>query len=77
VAIIRKDADGTEKQIDIFHGELKNLAYMEIEFDNEAEAEAYKNPTWIIADITDDIAYKNGHLARYGIPESFNKFKEK
>ena len=54
--------------IDIFHGELDGLAYMEIEFKNEEESNNYKEPAWVIKDVTADKAYKNGHLARYGIP---------
>ena len=55
--------------IDIFSGELKGLAYMEIEFVNKEEANNFKTPSWVIKDVTNDIRYKNGHLARYGIPE--------
>ena len=62
-------ADGQIIAIDIFHGDLDGLAYMEIEFPNEEEARKYKTPDWVIKDVTDDINYKNGHLARYGIPE--------
>ncbi len=54
--------------IDIFHGDLDGLAYMEIEFANEKESREYKEPNWVIRDVTSDINYKNGHLARYGIP---------
>lgn len=56
--------------IDIFSGELKGLAYMEIEFVNKDEANNFKTPSWVIKDVTDDIRYKNGYLARYGIPEN-------
>jgi len=55
--------------IDIFHGDLDGLAYMEIEFATKDESDAYKTPDWVIKDVTDDIRYKNGHLSRYGIPE--------
>lgn len=55
--------------IDIFSGELKGLAYMEIEFVNKENANSFKTPSWVIKDVTDDIRYKNGHLARYGIPK--------
>lgn len=55
--------------IDIFHGDLDGLAYMEIEFPDFSAAEKYQTPDWVIADVTADIRYKNGHLARYGIPE--------
>ncbi len=55
--------------IDIFHGDLDGLAYMEIECKNEEESNNYKEPTWVIKDVTSDINYKNGYLARYGIPK--------
>ena len=55
--------------IDIFHGDLDGLAYMEIEFASKEESDNYKDPDWVIKDVTDDINYKNGHLARYGIPK--------
>ena len=54
--------------IDIFHEDLNGLAYMEIEFATKEESDAYETPDWVIKDVTDDIRYKNGHLARYGIP---------
>ena len=55
--------------IDIFHDELDGLAYMEIEFKTKEESDNYKDPDWVIKDVTDDVNYKNGHLARYGIPK--------
>ena len=55
--------------IDIFHGELDGLAYMEIEFPTLEESLAFDTPDWVIKDVTDDIDYKNGHLARFGIPQ--------
>lgn len=65
--------EGELVAIDLFEGDLKGIAYMEIEFPNMEEAEAFKTPEWVIADVTDDIRYKNGHLARYGIPELESK----
>lgn len=55
--------------IDIFKGDLEGLAYMEIEFENKELADKFKTPDWVIKDVTADIRYKNGYLARYGIPE--------
>lgn len=57
--------------IDIFSGDLDGLAYLEIEFENQEEANNFQTPNWVIKDVTGDINYKNGHLARYGIPNSF------
>lgn len=56
-------------EIDIFKGNLEGLAYMEVEFENEEKAKEFKTPDWVIKDVTADVRYKNGHLARYGIPE--------
>lgn len=61
--------DGELVAIDLFKGDLEGLAYMEIEFLNMEEATAFATPEWVIADVTDDVRYKNGHLARYGIPK--------
>ena len=55
--------------IDIFHGDLDGLAYMEIEFKTEEESKSYKEPDWVIKDVTNNKNYKNGYLARYGIPK--------
>lgn len=60
---------GNIVEIDIFKNELQGLAYMEIEFETEEKARAFETPSWVIKDVTDDIRYKNGYLARYGIPE--------
>lgn len=57
--------------IDIFSGDLEGLAYMEVEFTSKEEADKYEEPVWAVKDVTDDKNYKNGYLARYGIPESF------
>lgn len=61
--------DGQIIALDIFHGDLDGLAYMEIEFKTEDESNNYKEPNWVIKDVTSDINYKNGYLARYGIPK--------
>ena len=63
--------DGYWAAIDIFHGELNGLAYLEVEFIDEKEAKNYKAPSWVVKEVTNDILYKNGSLAQYGIPDSF------
>ena len=67
--------DGNFIAIDIFSGDLEGLAYMEIEFANIDDAVAYGNPDWVIADVTDDVHYKNGYLARFGIPENYEELR--
>ena len=63
--------------IDVFSGDLEGLAYLEIEFENQEEANKFQTPTWTIKDITSDLNYKNGHLARYGIPKSYFEYIKK
>lgn len=60
---------GNIVEIDIFENQLQGLSYMEVEFETEEKARAFETPSWVIKDVTDDIRYKNGYLARYGIPE--------
>lgn len=61
--------DGLNYEIDIFHGELAPLAYLEIEFPTVEDAVNFKSPHWVIKDVTDDFKYKNAGLAKYGKPE--------
>ena len=52
----------------------RRIAYLEIEFTDTKSAENYKMPDWEIKDVTTDLNYKNGYLARYGIPDSFFEY---
>lgn len=65
---LHRTQDGFLEEIDIFHGELSGLAYMEIEFDDAETAEAYPNPLWVEKDVTYDHRYKNSSLAENGMP---------
>ena len=69
-----KDENNVEMEIDIFSGDLKGLAYLEIEFSNTESANNYSTPNWVIKDVTTDLNYKNGYLARYGIPKSYYEY---
>ena len=69
-----KDENSVEMEIDIFSGDLKGLAYLEIEFSNTESANDYLTPNWVIKDVTTDLNYKNGYLARYGIPNSYYEY---
>lgn len=65
------DNNGVMFAIDIFEGYLKGLAYWEVEFDSEEEANSYVPPAWVGKDVTSDKRYKNGSLARNGLPADF------
>jgi CYTH domain-containing protein len=60
--------DGLNYEIDIFHGDLSPLAYLEIEFPTTKEALSFKTPDWAVKDVTDDFRYKNAGLAKFGKP---------
>ena len=66
--------DGYLYAIDIFDGDLKGLAYLEVEFENQEDVENFETPDWVKKDVTADLSYKNGHLARFGIPDTFEEY---
>lgn len=61
--------DGLTEEIDIFHGALQGLAYLEIEFDTEEQALAFPSPVWVTKEVTYEKQYSNGALARNGLPQ--------
>ncbi len=60
--------DGRVFELDVFQGDLAPLRLVEVEFQTEAEAEAYAPPEWFGADVTADKRYKNKTMATKGIP---------
>ena len=60
--------------IDIFSGDLAGLAYLEVEFENQEDANKFETPDWVKRDVTADLNYKNGYLARFGIPDTFEEY---
>ena len=62
--------DGLTEEIDLFHGELEGLAYLEIEFETLSDAETFPSPAWTTRDVSADKRFRNSALARYGMPET-------
>ncbi len=62
-------ADGLLEEIDVFHGALEGLCYLEIEFPTEDEARAFRSPEWTRRDVTSDVRFRNSALAQFGMPE--------
>jgi CYTH domain-containing protein len=60
--------DGRVFELDIFLGNLAPLRLVEVEFDTEAEAQAYTPPDWFGTDVTADKRYKNKMMAIKGVP---------
>ena len=59
-----------KEEIDIFSGALEGLAYLEIEFPDIESAALYPTPVWAVADVTQDLRFKNSSLAQHGLPET-------
>lgn len=49
-------------ELDVFHGKLEGLIFVEVEFDSEEEAEAFIPPEWFGDDVTLDKRYVNKNL---------------
>lgn len=62
--------DGLTAELDIFHGVLEGLIFVEVEFPSEAEAAAFVAPEWFGEDVSFDKRYKNNYLS------SVNSYKE-
>jgi len=60
--------DGLTIELDVYGGDLAGLVVAEVEFPDEAAADAFVPPAWLGADVTDDERYKNHRLAVDGRP---------
>jgi CYTH domain-containing protein len=64
---------GLVAEVDIFLGDLAGLRYVEVEFDDEEEANAFVPPSWFGREVTHDLRYRNSALARGGLPEGWEE----
>lgn len=67
--LIPLDDEGLTLELDVYGGDLAGLVVAEVEFPDEAAADAFVPPAWLGADVTDDERYKNQRLAVDGRPE--------
>ena len=65
--------DGLLEEIDVFHGALDGLCYLEIEFPTVEAARAFPSPEWTDRDVTSDGRFRNSALAQFGMPEEGTK----
>ena len=56
-------------ELDAFSGALSGLRLVEVEFDDDAQSDAFEPPDWFGAEVTDDERYTNAWLARHGLPD--------
>lgn len=54
--------------VDVYRGPLAGLCTVEVEFATVDAARAFTPPAWFGREVTDDPAWRNGALARRGIP---------
>lgn len=55
---------GKKAELDIFHGRLEGLHFVEVEFDNEEEARSFNPPEWFGEDVSFDRRYTNNYLSK-------------
>ena len=55
--------DGLKGELDVFHGRLEGLTFIEVEFPSEEAALSFKAPDWFGADVSGDSHYRNGFLS--------------
>lgn len=59
---------GLHYELDVFHGGLKGLLLVEVEFPSVEAANRFKAPAWFGEDVTGNKGYKNKALAVKGMP---------
>jgi CYTH domain-containing protein len=55
--------NGLIGELDVFHGRLEGLVFIEVEFPDMETAERFKPPVWFGEDVTQDKRYRNGYLS--------------
>ena len=60
--------DGADVEVDEYAASLDGLVVAEVEFIDEAAAQAFVAPPWFGRELTGDPAYSNRSLATHGLP---------
>jgi adenylate cyclase len=60
---------GLVAELDLFDGALAGRRIVEVEFPDDASADAFTAPGWFGREVTEDNRYTNSSLARRGWPE--------
>ncbi len=68
--------DGLVAELDVFEGYLDGLKFVEVEFKSEEDAANFNPPEWFGRDVTFDVHFKNGYLAKISdVTEILNLIK--
>ena len=54
---------GLKAELDVFHGPLEGLRFVEVEFPDVEASNSFVPPDWFGEDVSDDPRYRNGHLS--------------
>ena len=57
-------ANGGTAELHVHDGHLEGFNYVEVEFSTEAEAKAFEPPPWFGREVTEDVRFSYGTLAR-------------
>lgn len=61
--------DGLAFEVDVYDEALVGLVVAEVEFPDDAAANAFSEPEWLGREVTDDARWKNQALALHGRPD--------
>lgn len=56
-------SDGHVGELDVFHGRLDGLVFVEVEFETEEEIETFQPPKWFGENVSRDRRYSNSFLS--------------
>ena len=62
--MIPLDTENLKAELDIFEGRHEGLRIVEVEFENEEQANRFAPPAWFGEDVTFDGRYHNSHLSQ-------------
>lgn len=62
-------------ELDVFHGALEGLQFVEVEFPSEKAAEEFKAPSWFGEDVSFERKYHNNELIGINSYEEFEAMK--
>lgn len=57
---------GRKAELDVFHGYLEGLVFVEVEFDDVSQLIDFQKPDWFDEDVTMDRRYANNYLSTVG-----------
>jgi adenylate cyclase len=60
--------EGQTIEVDVYQGSLAGLIVAEVEFPSTSASARFTPPSWFGAEVTEDLRYKNVHLALHGRP---------